>query len=51
MEQNTNYLTFELNVKFQMKDYRLIMGLKKAWIMAVIVGAIKITAWIIKYYF
>jgi len=31
-----------------MKDYRFVLGVKKAWIIAIIVGAIKILVWALK---
>ena len=38
MEQNQNsYITFEMNLKFQMKDYRLVLGVKRASIIAIVV--------------
>ena len=50
MEQNKNdnYITLECNLKFQMKDYRIVLGLKRTWIIAFIVGAIQIATWILK---
>lgn len=46
MDQNSNYITIE--IKIQMKDYRLVLGLKKTWIVAIVVGAIQIIAWTLK---
>jgi len=49
MEQNqNNYITLEMNLKFQMKDYRLVLGFKRAWIIAIVVGVIQLTEWIVK---
>ena len=48
MEQNSNYITFEMNFKFQMKDYRILLGLKNTWIIAAVVAAIQIIAWTLK---
>ena len=31
-----------------MKDYRFALGVKRAWIIAIIVGAIKILVWTLK---
>lgn len=46
MEQNqNNYITFEMNLKFQMKDYRLVLGIKRAWIIAIVVGLIQLATW------
>lgn len=43
MEQNqNNYITLEMNLKFQMKDYRLLLGFKRAWIIAVVIGLIQL---------
>lgn len=46
--QNQNYITLELNLKFQMKDYRIILGLKRTWILAVVVGAVQLVVWFLK---
>lgn len=46
--QNDNYITFELNMKLQMRDYRIVLGLKRTWILAIIVGVIQLSVWIIK---
>lgn len=50
MEQNKNenYITLELNMKLQMRDYRLVLGLKRAWIVAVVVGGIQLLTWLLK---
>lgn len=50
MEQNKNenYITLELNMKLQMRDYRLVLGLKRAWIVAVVVGATQLLVWFLK---
>jgi hypothetical protein len=33
MERNeNNYITFEMNLKLQMKDYRIVLGIKRTWI-------------------
>ncbi|MBL7671545.1 MAG: hypothetical protein JNM39_13755 [Bdellovibrionaceae bacterium] len=49
MEQNqTNYITLEMNLKLQMKDYRMVFGLKRAWVMAIVVGLIQLTTWMLK---
>lgn len=43
MEQNqNNYITLEMNLKLQMKDYRIVLGIKRAWIVAVVVGLIQL---------
>lgn len=46
--QNDNYITFELNMKLQMRDYRIVLGLKRTWILAITVGVIQLMVWIIK---
>lgn len=51
MDQNTNYITFEMNIKLQMKDYRVVLGLKKTWIIAITVGVIQIIAYVLKHHF
>lgn len=48
MDQNSNYITVEMNFKIQMKDYRFVLGLKKTWIIALAVAATQIVAWLIK---
>ena len=49
MDQNqNNYITLEMNIKLQMKDYRLVMGIKRAWIIAIVVGIIQIVTWALK---
>ncbi len=48
MDQNSNYITVEMNVKIAMRDYRLVLGLKRTWIVAIVVGAIQIIAWALK---
>ena len=48
MDQNSNYITIEMNLRLQMKDYRLVLGMKRTWIIALVVGAIQLIAWAIK---
>lgn len=49
MDQNqNNFITLEFNLKLQMKDYRLVMGIKRAWIIAVLVGVVQLLAWFLK---
>ena len=48
MDQNSNYITVEMNIRIQMKDYRIVLGLKRAWIIALVVGAIQLVTWLIK---
>ncbi len=48
MEQDPNYITLEVNLKLQMKDYRLVLGMKRAWILALLVGCIQLVTWLIK---
>lgn len=47
-KQNENYVTLELNMKLQMRDYRLVLGLKRTWILAIVVGIIQMTVWFLK---
>jgi hypothetical protein len=49
MDQNSNYITLEMNVRLQMRDYRLVWGFKRMWIIALVVGSIQIATWLIKY--
>ena len=48
MDQNSNYITIEMNLRLQMKDYRLVLGMKRTWILAAIVGVIQLMAWLLK---
>lgn len=48
MDQNTNYITIEMNLRLQMKDYRLVLGMKRTWILALVVGVIQLIVWAIK---
>ncbi len=49
MEQNqNNYITLEMNLKLSMKDYRIVLGIKRAWIVAFAVGLIQLTTWILR---
>lgn len=48
MDQNSNYITLEMNIRLQMKDYRLVLGLKKTWIIVLVVSGIQLIAWALK---
>lgn len=49
MEQNqNNYITLELNLKLQMKDYRIVLGIKRAWIIAIVVALTQFIVWLVK---
>ncbi len=49
MDQNqNNYITLEMNLKLQMKDYRIVLGIKRAWIVALGVFAIQLVTWFLK---
>lgn len=49
MDQNqNNYITLEMNLKLQMKDYRIVLGIKRAWIVALVVALIQLTTWFVK---
>lgn len=48
MDQNSNYITVEMTFRFQMKDYRIVLGLKRTWIIALVVGAVQLIAWALK---
>jgi uncharacterized membrane protein len=48
MDQNSNYITIEMTFRLQMKDYRFVLGMKRTWIIALVVGAIQLIAWAIK---
>jgi uncharacterized membrane protein len=49
MERNeNNYITFEMNLKLQMKDYRIVLGIKRTWIVALGLFAIQLVTWFLK---
>lgn len=48
MDQNSNYITIEMNLRLQMKDYRIVLGMKRTWILALVVGAIQLIIWAFK---
>lgn len=48
MDQNSNYITIEMNLRLQMKDYRIVLGMKRTWIIALVVGAIQLIIWAFK---
>lgn len=48
MDQNSNYITIEMNLRLQMKDYRIVLGMKRTWILAVAVGVIQLLVWLVK---
>lgn len=48
MDQSSNYITIEMNFRLQMKDYRLVLGLKRTWILALVVSGIQLIVWAIK---
>jgi predicted phage-related endonuclease len=48
MDQNSNYITIEASIRLQMKDYRLVLGMKRTWIIALVVGGIQLIVWAIK---
>lgn len=48
MDQNSNYITIEMNLRLQMKDYRLVLGVKRTWIVVLVVGIIQLIACALK---
>lgn len=48
MDQNSNYITVEMTFRLKMKDYRFVLGMKRTWIIAIIVGVIQLFAWALK---
>ncbi|MGE3680272.1 MAG: hypothetical protein AB7G93_01010 [Bdellovibrionales bacterium] len=49
MEQNQNaYITLEVNLKLTMRDYRLVMRIKRTWIIAIFIGAIQLLTWFLR---
>lgn len=51
MDQNSNYITIEMTFRLSMRDYRLVLGMKRTWIIAIVVGVIQLVAWGLKKYF
>lgn len=48
MDQNqSNVINFEMSIRFQMKDYRIAIGLKHTAVAALAAAAIKLIAWLI----
>lgn len=47
-QKNSNYVTVEISFRLSMMDYRLVLGMKRTWIIAIVVGVIQIIAWAIK---
>ncbi len=48
MDQNSNYITIEMSCRIQCRDYRLVLGMKRTWIVAIVVGTIQLALWAIK---
>jgi hypothetical protein len=48
MEKNSNYITVEVVCKISMQDYRIVLGIKRMWIVAIVVGVIQLVAWALK---
>jgi hypothetical protein len=48
MDQNSNYITIECNLRVSMRDYRLVLGMKRTWIIALVVGFIQLIVWAFK---
>ena len=48
VQNQNNYITLEMNLKLQMKDYRLVLGFKRAWILAIVIGTIQLATWLVK---
>lgn len=46
MNQDQNYITIEMNLKVQMKDYRLVLGAKKVWIVIAVTVLSKLALWL-----
>lgn len=47
MNQDQNYITLEMNLKLQMKDYRIVLGVRKFWITTLLVVLLKLAIWLI----
>ena len=50
MDQNSNYITIECSLRVSMRDYRLVLGMKRTWIIAIVVGVIQLAVWALKRY-
>lgn len=48
MDQNSNYITIEFNLRVSVKNYRVVLGMKRSWIIAIVVGVIQLIAWALK---
>ncbi|MBX3041641.1 MAG: hypothetical protein KF789_13125 [Bdellovibrionaceae bacterium] len=50
MEKNNSdsYLTAEIHMRFQVRDYRLVLGIKRTWTLALIVGGVQLLVWLLK---
>lgn len=48
MDQSSNYITIEFNLKVAVKNYRVVLGLKRTWILAIVVGTIQLAMWLIR---
>ncbi len=48
MDQNSNYITIEMNLRLQMKDYRLVLGMRRTWIIALTVAVMQLIIWAFK---
>jgi len=48
MDQNSNCITIECSFRVQMVDYRLVLGMKRTWIIAIVVGVIQLVVWALK---
>ena len=48
MDQNSNYITIEFNLRVSVKNYRVVLGMKRSWIVAIVVGVIQLIVWAFK---
>ncbi len=50
MVQNSIYITININVRLQLA-HRLVLGMKRSWLIAIVAGVIQLVAWILKTHF
>jgi uncharacterized membrane protein len=50
MNPNSNLITVEVHLKIACADYRMILGSKRAWIVAIVVAAIQLVGHYFKFH-
>lgn len=51
MEKNQEYITLEVSIRLNVKDYRAILGVKRTWIIAIVVGTVQAAFWLYHQYY